>query len=86
MHPLVIDLSINPDELVKPVKGGYRLGRNTLLKILKAYERIGTNHIMIQFITNERTYKDILAEVGNEIMPHFPPHHTQEELVNEIIR
>ena len=86
MHPLVIDLSANPNELVKPIKGGYRLGRNTLLNILKAYERIGTNHIMLQFITNDRTYKDILTEVGNEIIPHFPPRHLQEDKIYETTR
>ncbi len=74
MHPLVIDLSSHPNELVKPIKGGYRLGRNTLLKILQSYERIGTNHIMLQFITTERSYQDLLTEVGNYIIPHFPPH------------
>ncbi|AYX90786.1 MULTISPECIES: LLM class oxidoreductase [Staphylococcus] len=86
MHPLVIDLSVNPNELVKPIKGGYRLGRNTLLNILKAYERIGTNHIMLQFITNDRTYKEILTEVGNEIIPHFPPRHLQEDKIYETTR
>ncbi|RIL77529.1 LLM class oxidoreductase [Staphylococcus cohnii] len=86
MHPLVIDLSVNPNELVKPIKGGYRLGRNTLLNILKAYERIGTNHIMLQFIANDRTYKEILTEVGNEIIPHFPPRHLQEDKIYETTR
>ena len=86
MHPLIIDLSVNPNELVKPIKGGYRLGRNTLFNILKAYERIGTNHIMLRFIANDRTYKEILTEVGNEIIPHFPPRHLQEDKIYETAR
>lgn len=86
MHPLVIDLSVNPNELVKPIKGGYRLGRNTLIKILKSYERIGTNHIMLHLVENERTYKNILTEVGNYIIPHFPPHELQEEKNYDTIR
>ena len=79
MHPLVIDLSINPNELVKPIKGGYRLGSNTLIQLLKSYERIGTNHIMLHLVVNERTHKDILTEVGINVIPHFPPHELQEE-------
>ncbi|QQT22443.1 LLM class oxidoreductase [Staphylococcus equorum] len=86
MHPLVIDLSVNPNELVKPIKDGYRLGRNTLIKILKSYERIGTNHIMLHLVENERTYKNILTEVGNYIIPHFPPHELQEEKNYDTIR
>lgn len=79
MHPLVIDLSSNPDELVKPIKGGYRLGRNTLLKILKSYEKIGTNHIMLHLTSNDRSYQSLLTEVGEYIIPYFPSQLLQEE-------
>ncbi|PHK48533.1 LLM class oxidoreductase [Staphylococcus edaphicus] len=86
MHPLVIDLSSNPDELVKPIKGGYRLGRNTLLKILKSYEKIGTNHIMLHLTSNDRSYQSLLTEVGEYIIPYFPSQLLQEEKNNDIIR
>lgn len=86
MHPLVIDLSLNPNELVKPIKGGYRLGRNTLLNILKSYEKIGTNHMMLHLTSNDRPYKSLLTEVGDYIIPHFPPHLSQEEKNNDITR
>lgn len=86
MHPLVIDLSLNPNELVKPIKGGYRLGRNTLLNILKSYEKIGTNHMMLHLTSNDRPYKSLLTEIGDYIIPHFPPHLSQEEKNNDITR
>ena len=35
---LVIDLSLNPNELLNQLRN-YRLGRNTLLNILKSYEK-----------------------------------------------
>ncbi len=79
MHPLVIDLSKDPNEKIKPVKGGYRLGRNTLINVLKAYERIGTNHIMLKLDTHERTYQDIMNELGDYVIPHFPPNDFKEE-------
>lgn len=71
---------------MKPIKGGYRLGRNTLIKILKAYEKIGTNHIMLHLNSNDRSYKSLLTEIGNYVIPHFPPHLSQEEYKNDIIR
>ncbi|GEP83708.1 Phthiodiolone/phenolphthiodiolone dimycocerosates ketoreductase [Staphylococcus piscifermentans] len=87
MHPLVIDLSKDPNEKIKPVKGGYRLGRNTLINVLKSYERIGTNHIMLHLLTHERTYQDLMKELGDYVIPHFPPNMTKEEQIDyEIIR
>lgn len=85
IHPLVIDLSNNPNELVSPIKGGYRLGSNTLLNIFKAYERIGTNHIILNLKSSDRTYKSMLQEIGEKIIPYFPPHLTKEARKNEII-
>lgn len=49
MNILMIDLSRNPNETVKPIKGGFRTGRKNLLQILKAYESINTNHIILRF-------------------------------------
>ncbi|MGW7990637.1 LLM class oxidoreductase [Staphylococcus xylosus] len=86
MHPLVVDLSNQPNELVKPIKGGYRLGRNTLIKILKSYEKIGTNHIMLHLKSSDRSYQSLLTEIGDYVIPHFPPHLLQEEYKNDIIR
>ncbi|EKS26635.1 LLM class oxidoreductase [Staphylococcus simulans] len=79
MHPLALDLSKDPNEKIKPIKGGYRLGRNTLINVLKAYERIGTNHIMLKLVTHERTYQDIMKELGDYVIPHFPPNEIKEE-------
>ena len=45
MNILMIDLSQNPNETVKPIKGGFRTGRKNLLQILKAYESINTNPV-----------------------------------------
>lgn len=78
MHPLAIDLSSNPNELVTPIKGGYRLGSKTLLNILKAYERIGTNHIILNLKSTDRSYESMLSEIGSEIIPSFPPHLSKE--------
>ncbi|OFM92356.1 oxidoreductase [Staphylococcus sp. HMSC078D05] len=74
MNILMIDLSQNPNETVKPIKGGFRTGRKNLLQILKAYESINTNHIILRFTNDDRDIKALIEEVGTYITPHFPAH------------
>ena len=74
MNILMIDLSQNPNETVKPIKGGFRTGRKNLLQILKAYESINTNHIILRFTNDDRDIEALIEEVGTYIVPHFPPH------------
>ncbi|MDS3851133.1 LLM class oxidoreductase [Staphylococcus hominis] len=74
MNILMIDLSQNPNETVKPIKGGFRTGRKNLLQILKAYESINTNHIILRFTNNDRDIEALIEEVGTYITPHFPAH------------
>lgn len=74
MNILMIDLSPNPNETVKPIKGGFRTGRKNLLQILKAYESINTNHIILRFTNNDRDIEALIEEVGTYITPHFPAH------------
>lgn len=74
MNILMIDLSQNPNETVKPIKGGFRTGRKNLLQILKAYESINTNHIILRFTNNDRDIEALIEEVGIYITPHFPAH------------
>lgn len=74
MNILMIDLSQNPNETVKPIKGGFRTGRKNLLQILKAYESINTNHIILRFTNDDRDIETLIEEVGVHIVPHFPAH------------
>ena len=74
MNILMIDLSQNPNETVKPIKGGFRTGRKNLLQILKAYESINTNHIILRFTNDDRDIEELIEEVGTYIVPHFPAH------------
>lgn len=74
INVLAIDLSSDPNELIKPIPNGYRLGRKALLQTLKAYESINTNHIILRFVNNNRTLEDMIEEVGTYIVPHFKAH------------
>lgn len=74
INVLLIDLSDNPNETVTVIKGGYRTGRKNLLQILKAYETINTNHIILKFMNQNRELENMIEEVGTYITPHFPAH------------
>ena len=74
MNILIIDLSQNPNETVKLIKGGFRTGCKNLLQILKAYESINTNHIILRFTNDDRDIEALIEEVGTYIVPHFPAH------------
>lgn len=41
---------------------------------------------MLHLTSNDRPYKSLLTEVGDYIIPHFPPHLSQEEKNNDITR
>lgn len=42
--------------------------------------------MMLHLTSNDRPYKSLLTEVGDYIIPHFPPHLSQEEKNNDITR
>ncbi|MBO1198191.1 LLM class oxidoreductase [Staphylococcus simiae] len=74
INVLAIDLSTDPNERIKPIPNGYRLGRHALLQTLKAYESINTNHIILRFVNNNRTLENMMDEVGTYIVPSFQTH------------
>ena len=59
---------------LKPIKGGFRTDVKILLQILKAYESINTNHIILRFTNDDRDIEELIEEVGTYIVPHFPAH------------
>jgi luciferase-type oxidoreductase len=70
---LYIDLSENPSEHPKPIHLGYRLGRNYLIQHLNGLKEIGVNHVALNLKYGQRDAKDVLEEVGQHLVPHFPP-------------
>jgi hypothetical protein len=43
--PMHLDLTHDPDELPTPIRLGFRVGRNQLIKLLEVYRGIGVNHL-----------------------------------------
>lgn len=74
---LYIDLSENPDEQPTQIPLGFRLGRNHLLDLLYRFQTIGVNHLVFVPYFAKRPMEEMIQEIGEEILPHFPTHNFQ---------
>lgn len=71
---LFIDLLDDPVAIPQPIHLGFRLGRNALINLLKMHKAIGVNHIMLNLKYGRREAGDVIAELAEHVMPHFPHH------------
>lgn len=71
---LYIDLSENPDEEPTQIPLGYRLGRKYLLELLYRFQEIGVNHLVFVPFFARRPMEEMIQEISEEILPHFPTH------------
>ncbi|WP_028390993.1 TIGR03571 family LLM class oxidoreductase [Bacillus cihuensis] len=71
---LYIDLSENPNESPTEIPLGYRLGRNHLFELLFKFKGIGVNHLVFVPYFATRPMDEMIQEIGEEILPHFPTH------------
>ena len=71
--PMHLDLSHDPDELPTPIRLGFRIGRNPLIKLLEAYRGIGVNHLFFALFDGQRPADEVIEELGEYVLPHFPP-------------
>lgn len=71
---LYIDLLENPDEQPTKIPLGFRLGRNHLLELLYKFQAIGVNHLVFVPYFAKRPMEEMIQEIGEEILPHFPTH------------
>lgn len=74
IQPLVIDLSENPlaAPTPVPVKVGFRSGHKFLIDYLYALQNIGVNHVLLGLKTGKRPVEDVIQEIGEYVLPHFP--------------
>jgi len=73
-QPIVMDLHEHPDKEPEKIKLGYQLGRHSLIEWLKKHEEIGVNHVMISLAHSTRPAEEVMKEMGEEVIPYFPPH------------
>ncbi|RFU69605.1 TIGR03571 family LLM class oxidoreductase [Bacillus sp. V59.32b] len=76
---LFIDLSENPDAPPVTIPLGFHVGRKYLLELLQQFQTIGVNHLTFVLYFSKRPPEDVILELGEEILPHFPTHSLTDE-------
>ncbi|MGG2027631.1 LLM class oxidoreductase [Gottfriedia sp. S16(2024)] len=71
-QPMHLDLSDDPNEMPKPIRLGFRLGRNYLIQLLNIYKEAGVNHLFFALFDSIRPADEVIQELGEEVIPHFP--------------
>lgn len=73
-QPLVINLSENPMAAPSPVpiKVGFTSGHKFLIDYLFALQEIGINHVILVLKDGNRPMAEIIQELGEYVVPHFP--------------
>ncbi|MDY6941207.1 MAG: LLM class oxidoreductase [Cyanobacteriota bacterium] len=67
-----IDLASDPNTKPTPIHQGFRLGRNGLLEYLETWQDIGINHIVLNLKYGQRPASEVIEELAEYILPHFP--------------
>ena len=69
---LYVDLTEDPDHVPIPIHLGFRIGRNFLIEFLEALKDIGVNHIIMNLKYGQRPVEEVMEELGEYVLPHFP--------------
>lgn len=71
-QPMHLDLAEDPNEIPRPIRLGYRIGRNYLIELLNIYKDAGVNHLFFALFDSQRPAEEVMQELGEEVVPHFP--------------
>ena len=73
-QPLVINLSENPMASPSPIpiKVGFTSGHKFLIDYLYALQDIGINHVILALKNGNRPTAEVIQELGEYVVPHFP--------------
>lgn len=74
-QPIVFDLAEDKDQEPEKITLGYRMGSKALIRWLKQHEQIGVNHVLLSLANSTRPAEEVIQEIGEEVILHFPPHH-----------
>lgn len=71
-----IDLTADPYFPRTPLHGGFVLktGRYGLIDLLNEWQELGVNHAAIGIQHGQRPIKEVIDELGTEVLPLFPSH------------
>lgn len=69
---LYVDLTEDPNHPPIPIHLGFRIGRNPLIGFIESLKNAGVNHVIINLKYGQRPFEEVLEELGEEVVPHFP--------------
>ncbi|OOE01158.1 LLM class oxidoreductase [Anoxybacillus kestanbolensis] len=69
---LYIDLTEDPNHAPIPIHLGFRTGRNFVIEFLAALQDAGVNHVIINLKYGQRPVEEVIEELGEFVLPHFP--------------
>lgn len=69
-----LDLSSDPNEPFRRIPGGFRAGRNGLVAYLERARDAGLSHAALNPKVSRQPYAEILDELAEYVLPHFPSH------------
>lgn len=73
MQSLFIDLTDEADTPPTRIHLSYRLGRQHLVGLLETLRDVGVNHVAINVKYGQRPASEVVEELGEFVVPHFPP-------------
>jgi luciferase-type oxidoreductase len=68
-----LDLQENPSALPRRIHQGFSVGREVWLEMLRSYQRIGIDQLMINFKQSRRPVPEVIDELAQYVLPEFPP-------------
>ncbi|PSL57917.1 luciferase-type oxidoreductase [Saccharothrix carnea] len=71
---LYLDLAEDSSLPPRPIHLGFRCGADWLVNYLEVLRQAGVNHVGLNFKFSRRPVADVLAELGEHVRTHFPPH------------
>lgn len=69
---LYIDLTEDPNHAPIPIHLGFRTGRVFLIEFLESLRDAGVNHVIINLKYGQRPVEEVIEELGEFVLPHFP--------------
>jgi luciferase-type oxidoreductase len=69
---LYVDLTEDPNHAPIPIHLGFRIGRNPLIEFIESLKIAGVNHVIINLKYGQRPVEEVIEELGEEVLPHFP--------------
>lgn len=69
---LYVDLTEDPYHLPVPIHLRFRIGRNLLIEFLGHLQMAGVNHVIINLKYGRRPAEEMIEELEEEVLPHFP--------------